>query len=242
MSWLRALMFYTGVGISTLLLSPLAVLAFILPYETRYRIVSIWAPINLWWLGLTCGLRHSVEGTEHLPKEPAIVLCKHQSAWETLALNLIFRPQVWVLKRELLKIPIFGWGLAALQPIAIDRSAGKTAIQQIIEQGNERLSTGCWVIVFPEGTRVAPGQRKRYHLGGALLAQHTGKLVVPVTHDAGDYWPRNSLTKKPGVIRLIIGPPITTEGKSAAEINRKAEEWIESQLESIRLASRQTKP
>lgn len=230
----RATLFYLGLGLLTLLYLPVATLSFVLPYRARYTIVSTWAPLNLWWLRITCGLNHIVEGLENLPAEPAVVLCKHQSAWETLALNLLFRPQVWVLKRELLRIPVFGWGLSALQPIAINRKAGRSAIKQVVEQGTDRLNKGCWVVVFPEGTRVAPGQQKRYRLGGAILAHETGRCVVPVAHNAGDYWPRRSYCKKPGTIRLVIGPLIDTEGKKAADINREAQGWIEQQVATLR--------
>ncbi len=232
--WTRALLFYAGLAVSTLILAPVCVLSLPMRFGLRYRVVSIWVHFNMWWLAKSCRLTHRVEGLENVPDTPAVVLCKHQSAWETIALNLIFRPQVWVLKRELLCIPLFGWALAALRPIAIDRSAGLSAIEQVIRQGRERLAAGCWVVVFPEGTRVAPGERGRYRFGGAKLAQRTGCPVVPVAHNAGDYWPRNSFLKRPGSIRVVIGPPITSERRRAVDINRLAEEWIESTVARIR--------
>jgi len=230
----RSALFNLGLIVTTLAFTPLALLGAPLPYRWRYATLSRFAPVNLWWLERTCGLRHRIEGLENLPADKGVVLCKHQSAWETLALNLVFRPQVWVLKRELLWIPCFGWGLATLRPIAINRRDRRSALAQVIEQGRERLWSGAWVVVFPEGTRTAPGTRARYRLGGAKLAERTGVPVVPVAHNAGDYWPRKSFVKRPGTIRLVIGPAIDSRGRSAADINRLAEAWIESTVTRLR--------
>jgi 1-acyl-sn-glycerol-3-phosphate acyltransferase len=162
-----------------------------------------------------------------------VILAKHQSAWETIAFQQIFPPQTWVLKRELLWIPLFGWALALLRPIAIDRGAGRVAIEQVIEQGRERLQSGIWVVVFPEGTRVAPGTRRRYGIGGAALAAASGYPVVPVAHNAGSFWPRRGFRKRPGMIRVVIGPVIDSHGKTAEEIRRQAEEWIENTMAGL---------
>lgn len=231
--WLRSTLYAAGLVASTLVYAPLALLCFPLPYPTRYRIITGWTRFNLWWLRLTCGLTHVVEGIENVPGEPAVVLCKHQSAWETLALQLVFVPQVWVLKRELLRLPFFGWGLAMLRPIAIDRSAGRRAVEQVVEQGTERLQTGSFVVVFPEGTRVPPGQKRRYKQGGAVLAQRSGRPVIPVAVNSGEYWPRNSFLKYPGRIRMVVGPPIPTHGLTPAMINTRAERWIEDTVAHI---------
>lgn len=168
-----------------------------------------------------------------MPTGPAIVMCKHQSAWETLALQIIFPAQVWVLKRELLWIPIYGWGLAAMQPIAIDRGSAVRAFRQIVAQGVERLRRGLWVIIYPEGTRVAPGERRQYLPGGGLLAEKSGCPIVPVAHNAGKFWPRNSIIKKPGTIQLIIGPQIQSTGKKAATIMQEVEAWIEDTVAAL---------
>lgn len=234
---IRSALFLAGQIAITIVIAPLVILAFALPYRLRFRIVYQWSRFNTWWLGVTCNLTHEVQGEENIPTQPAIVLCKHQSAWETINLQHYFSPQVWVLKRELLRLPVFGWALAMLRPIAIDRSAGRDAMAQVLEQGVARLEAGCWVVVFPEGTRVPAGSKRRYKAGGATLAEKTGVPVVPVAHDAGLYWPRNSFIKYPGVVRLVIGPPIETRGKSASEINREAENWIEGTVERL-LASR----
>jgi 1-acyl-sn-glycerol-3-phosphate acyltransferase len=234
---IRSGLFFAGQIVVTILIAPFVILAFALPYRARYRIVYQWSRFNTWWLGVTCNLSHEVQGEENIPPRPAIVLCKHQSAWETINLQHYFSPQVWVLKRELLRLPVFGWALAMLRPIAIDRGAGRDAMAQVLEQGAARLESGCWVVVFPEGTRVPAGSKRRYKAGGATLAEKTGVPVVPVAHDAGLYWPRKSFIKYPGVVRLVIGPPIETRGKSASAINREAENWIEGTVDRL-LASK----
>jgi 1-acyl-sn-glycerol-3-phosphate acyltransferase len=231
---IRSLAFALGMTVSTAVFGVLAPLLFPLPFRARYGFISRWTRFNLWWLHKTCGLGYRVEGAENIPPLNGIVLCKHQSAWETLALQAIFPPQVWVIKRELLRIPFFGWGLATLEPIAIDRRAGRKALDQLLQQGRERLEAGRWVVVFPEGTRVAPGQRRRYGLGGALLAKKTGCPVVPVAHNAGEFWPRRSFLRRPGTIQAVIGPVIDSRGRSASEINAVAERWIEQTMERIR--------
>jgi 1-acyl-sn-glycerol-3-phosphate acyltransferase len=232
--FLRSLLYAAGQGVLSVLFSIAAMAALLLPYRLRYALVSRWTHWNLWWLEKTCGLRHMLRGEENIPAQPTIIFCKHESAWETLALQRYFTPQVWVIKRELLWIPFFGWGLATLRPIAIDRGSGRAGLEQILNQGRERLEDGCWVVIFPEGTRVAPGERRRYRQGGALLAESTRSPVLPVAHNAGDFWPRNSFIKYPGTIELRIGPLIDTTERSANEINRMAEDWIESAVADIR--------
>jgi 1-acyl-sn-glycerol-3-phosphate acyltransferase len=162
-----------------------------------------------------------------------VILSKHQSAWETLAFQQIFPPQVHVLKRELLWLPFFGWGLALMSPIPIDRGRGLSALRQIARRGKRRLEQGFWVVVFPEGTRVAPGRRRKYQMGGAWLAAHAGAPVVPVAHNAGRCWPRNSFLKYPGKVTVRIGPPIDSAGRDPGTINAEAEQWIETQQQTL---------
>ena len=227
-------LFALGLVCSTLVFTPIALASTLLPYRFRWHVVTRWSRFNLYWLSVTCGVKSEVEGIENIPIEPTVILARHESAWETLALQRYFAPQVWVLKRELLRIPFFGWGLATMRPIAIDRSAGLSAFEQMLVQGEERLASGCWVVVFPEGTRVPPGARRRFKQGGARLAVHNGRPAVPVAHNAGDYWPRNSFYKYPGTIRVVIGEPIETAGRGAVEVNRIAEQWIHDTLGRIR--------
>ena len=202
--------------------------------DHAWRVARSWANTVIALLRIFCGLKHRVEGAEHLPQQPAVVLMKHSSAWETIAQLILFPKQVWVMKRQLLWVPFFGWALAVFSPIAIDRRGGRQAVEQVLRQGQERLAEGRWVIIFPEGTRVAPGERRRYGLSGALLAALSELPVIPVSHNAGDFWPRRGLIKRPGTIRMVIGPPIEAAGRSPRDVNRDIETWIESTLEEIR--------
>ena len=224
---LRSLLFYIGQIISTVLIAPIGVIAFPLDFKKRYYLITRWAVFNLWWLKLCCNVRYEIVGIDNIPEKPCIVMCKHQSAFETLALQRIFIPQIWVLKKELLQIPIYGWGLASMQPIAINRDSTIKSFKQIADQGYERLKKGYWVVIFPEGTRVAPNKKKKYLPGGGMLAEKSGAQVVPIAHNAGRLWPRNSMIKKPGLITIKIGPVIKSENKSAKEITNEVENWIE---------------
>ena len=223
---LRSLIFNILMFSTVVVHALLSLLTAPLPPLMRYRFISLWARLQVRLLRVICGLNYSVEGRENLPSGPAIILAKHQSSWETLAFQEIFPPQVWVLKRELLFVPFFGWGLALTQPIAIDRGGGSRAIDQIVKQGRDRLQSGRWVVVFPEGTRVAPGHNKRHGIGGSVLAAQTGFPVVPVAHNAGSYWPRRGFIKRPGTVRVVIGPMIDSSGKSAQEIKEIVEHWM----------------
>lgn len=236
MQWLRSLLFNLILWISAAIYASLALLTFPFPVRQRYVFVSGWARMQMWLARWLLGLRYRVEGRGHLPHGAAIVLAKHQSTWETIALQQILPPQVWVLKRELMWIPLFGWALALLKPIAIDRGAGRKAVEQVIEQGRQRLTDGFWVVVFPEGTRVAPGHRRRYGIGGAVLAAESGYPVVPIAHNAGSFWPRRRILKKPGTVQVVIGPVIESNGKTAQQIIAEAEHWIESEM--VRLEGR----
>lgn len=233
MIYLRALIFYLGMTLATVLVVALAPPFLLLPFKYLFGFMSLWAKFVLWWLKVIFHLTYRVEGRENIPAGPAIIMAKHQSAWETIALQAIFPPQTWVLKRSLLWIPFFGWGLAMLKSIGIDRKAGRKALQQLIDGGKKRLAEGIWLVIFPEGTRIAPGEHGTYHIGGAMLAQHSGYPVVPVAHNAGEYWPKNSLLKRPGVITVVVGPRIETEGRKAGAINGEVEEWIESTMNRI---------
>lgn len=200
---------------------------------TRYRFISGLAYSLMWLLRVICQIKMEVRGAENIPSEPCVVLAKHQSAWETFALQTVFPPQVWVLKRELLLIPFFGWGLALTSPIAINRSKGKEAMRQLLTQGKQRLASGFCVVVFPEGTRMPFGQRGKYKVGGAMLSASSGALAVPVAHNAGKFWGRNAFLKYPGTIVMSIGKPINPSGLKTEEINRQVEEWIEGEMERL---------
>ncbi|HTX23067.1 MAG TPA: lysophospholipid acyltransferase family protein [Steroidobacteraceae bacterium] len=207
--------------------------AVFLPFPRRFALARLWALVLLKVLRWTCGLTHVVEGREQLPATNHIALWKHSSSWETIAMNVIFPRQVWVLKRELEWIPIVGWGIKLLHAIAIDRRSGRAAVAQVVEQGKHRLAEGDWVMIFPEGTRMAPGETRKYGVSGALLASQCGRLIVPVAHNAGYFWPRRGLKKKRGLIRVVIGAPIECAGRDPRAINEEAQQWIEAQVAKL---------
>jgi 1-acyl-sn-glycerol-3-phosphate acyltransferase len=230
---LRSLLFTAALLVITPPYALLALATFPLPPLVRYRVISGWSRAALFLARRLLGIDWKVEGHENLPARPAVILSKHQSAWETLAFQHIFPPQVYILKRELLWIPFFGWGLALMSPIAIDRSRGFAALRNIARRGRERLEQGFWVVIFPEGTRVAPGERRAYQLGGAWLAAASGAPIVPVAHNAGRVWPRNAFIKRPGTVTVRIGPPIESRDRDPKMLNALAETWIEEQQKAL---------
>ncbi|MBK6741820.1 MAG: 1-acyl-sn-glycerol-3-phosphate acyltransferase [Hydrogenophilales bacterium] len=230
MTVLRSMLFGLIQAGTAVVFSLLSLLTFPLAPVPRNRLLAAWARFMVWLGQALLGIGYRVEGMEHLPAGPVILLAKHQSAWETIAFQVIFPPLCFVLKKELLRIPFFGWGLAMTSPIAIDRAAGREALREIEEQGRKRLQDGLWVVIFPEGTRIEPGERGKYNIGGAWLAAKTGVPVVPVAHNAGRVWPKNALLKRPGEVTVSIGPVIATQGRKANEINAEAEAWIETRM------------
>ena len=233
MTLLRSALFALALVVVTPPYALIALATFPLPRRARYRIISGWSRLVVRLARAICGIRWSVEGREHLPGDPAVILAKHQSAWETLAFQEIFPPQVLVLKKELLWIPFFGWGLALMSPIAIDRADGRAALRDIARRGRERLAQGFWVVIFPEGTRVRVGEKRAYQQGGAWLAAQCGVPVVPVAHNAGRLWPRNAFLKRAGKVTVRIGPPIPTAGRDAKQISADAEAWIEGEQRTL---------
>ena len=231
--YIRSSLFWCLMATTGIIIGGLTALTFPLPLDRRYRFARSWALLNLWALKHICKLDYRVSGREHIPDEGVVVLCKHQSTWETLMLQAVLPSVRWVLKRELLRIPFFGWGLAMVGPIAIDRSAGHKAVAQLVEQGGPILDAGDYVVVFPEGTRARPGQVKKYKLGGAILAVETSHAVLPIAHNAGEYWPRHSFIKWPGVIEVRIGPKIDTRDKKPEQVIAESRDWIEAEMQQI---------
>lgn len=231
----RSLAYLLVMSISVFLYTiPLGLAGWAMPTTWVSALGRQWARLNLFALRSLCGLGFRVSGMEHLSGANTIFLSKHQSTWETIALLAILpSPQTWVVKQELLRVPLFGWSLAQFKPIAIDRSAGRRAIRQLLEQGTQALAEGRWIIVFPEGTRVAAGERGRYGLGGAMLAEKSGRPIIPIAHNAGVFWARRDIRKYAGVIEVVIGPPIKTLGRRAADINRDVEEWVEGTVAGL---------
>jgi 1-acyl-sn-glycerol-3-phosphate acyltransferase len=219
--------------VATPVFALLALLFIPLPAAARYRFITTWSRLMLAGAESILGIRYRVLGAETLPPPPYIVLAKHQSAWETLAFQSIFPPQVWVVKRELLWIPFFGWGLALLAPIAIDRASGPRALNQLLEQGRERLARRYCIVIFPEGTRIAPGSRGRYQVGGAWLAVKTGTPVVPVAHNAGELWRRRAFVKRPGLVTVSIGAAIDSRQLTPDQLIRRVEDWIEGEMQRL---------
>jgi 1-acyl-sn-glycerol-3-phosphate acyltransferase len=230
MIFLRSLAFALAQVLITPPYAIVALATFPLAPLTRYRIISGWSRAIVWLAEVLLGIRYRVVGAENLPGAPSVILAKHQSAWETLAFQAIFPPQVLVLKRELLWIPFFGWGLALTSPIAIDRSRGVSALRRMAELGRQRLAQGFWIAIFPEGTRVRPGERRKYHLGGAWLAVNCGAPVVPVAHNAGMFWGKNAFLKRPGTITVEIGAPIDSRAHTPESLIAAVEEWIEARM------------
>lgn len=209
-----------------------------LPRRPRHRVIAAWPAFAARLAKYVLGIRWTVRGLENIPAEPLVILSKHQSAWETLAFSAIFPPHVYVMKRELLWLPFLGWGLALMSPIAINRANRKKAMTQMIELGGERLRQGFCIMVYPEGTRIPVGQRGSYRLGGAVLAVNNGARVLPVAHNAGLLWPKNSFLKYPGTVTVVIGKPIDTAGKKADEVMREVETWIENEVDRLTAPSR----
>lgn len=201
--------------------------------QQSYSVAVAWAGSVLYLLKILCRLDYVVEGAEHLDRDNCVVLQKHSSSWETIAQFQIFPLQTWVLKRELLWAPILGWVIRGYRPIAIDRKAGRAAVEQVVAQGQARLEQGYWVMIFPEGTRVAAGQVRRFGLSGALLAIAAGRAIIPVAHNAGEFWPRRAWLKRPGTIRVIIGAPIETVGRDPRDLTNEVQQWIETTVAAI---------
>ncbi len=232
-AFLRSLLFALLSVVITAPAGLLVALAYPLPIKLRYVIIRAWYTVFLGLCSTVLGLRYRIIGRENIPAEPAVILSKHQSAWETVSLQAIFPPVVFVMKKSLLMIPFLGWGLAAAGMISIDRSSGRDAMRQVIQQGRERLKAGFSVAIFPEGTRIAPGETRRFKPGGAQLAVSTGALAVPVAHNAGEFWAKNAFVKKPGTITVSIGPAIDPKGKTADEITAEVERWIAGEMQRI---------
>ena len=237
MAELRGLLFYLGYILFTVAWGAMSVLiAWLLPYRWRFRVVILaWTWTILAWLRLTCGIRYRVEGRENIPDTPCIVFAKHESTWETMMVQQLFHPQATLIKKQLLLIPFFGWAFRLLRPIAIDRSDSRRALRTLIREGSERLASGIWVLLFPEGTRVAPGTIGKFQVGGAALAEATASPILVVAHNSGRFWPAHALAKHAGTITVKISPPLSTEGKTRKQINELAKNWMSNAIAELNL-------
>ena len=233
MTTLRSVLFLAGAVIVTSFFGVAVPLAGVFSHRPALWLAQVWAKWTLKWTEWACGIRYQVHGLENVPAAPAVIMSKHQSAWETLFIEASFPYQCWIIKKELLWLPFVGWGLAAVRSIAIDRSSGMAAREQIVQQGAKRIAQGLWVSIFPEGTRVPVGRRGRYGIGGATLATRTGTPILPIAHNAGEFWGRYAFRKHAGVVQVVIGPLIATKGRDAISVNREVEEWIEGQMRRL---------
>lgn len=232
MLFIRSSLFYIGYFILTASYGTLSVLTWLLPSRLRHRLISTWTTAVIQWLRISCGVRYQVIGRSNLDnlESGQVVLSKHQSAWETLFLQSLFWPASTVLKKELLRVPFFGWGLMAMQPIAIDRSNPRKALKQVKTKGLKRIQSGLNVILFPEGTRMAPGERGTYARSGADIAISAKVGIIPVALKAAHCWPSKSFIKYPGLVTVSIGPTISSENKNSKEAMKEVEHWIETEM------------
>jgi 1-acyl-sn-glycerol-3-phosphate acyltransferase len=230
--FVRSLLFSISMIVITVPFSFICIAAHLtLPLRYRCAMIAWWTGTMVASLKFFCNVNYDVEGLDNIPKDRnGIILSKHQSTWETFYLQSIFPDTAIILKRELKWVPFFGWGLAITNPIAINRSDKSSAMNQIFEQGQKCLDDGRWVLVFPEGTRIPPGSVGIYKKGGAKLAVHTGYPVIPVAHNAGRYWSKRSFIKKPGTIKVAIGPMIESKGRSPDDVLEEAKTWIETTI------------
>jgi 1-acyl-sn-glycerol-3-phosphate acyltransferase len=233
MTALRSALFLAGAVLVTSFFGVLVPACGLFSYRAALFTARAWARRTLEWAEVSCGIRYEIHGLENLPAGPAVIMAKHQSAWETLFIEATFPYQCWIIKRELLWLPFVGWGLAAVRSIAIDRKSGMSARDQIVEQGAKRIKQGLWVSIFPEGTRVPVGKRGRYGIGGATLATRTGTPIMPLAHNAGEFWGRYAFRKDAGTVQVVIGPVIETAGRDALSVNREVEEWIEGEMRKL---------
>ena len=231
--WLRSLLFQFYFFGSVCIAAMLIFFCSLFPYPVRFWIARAWSRSMLFMGKALCGLDYVFEGLENIPDEPSVIMIKHTTVFEAYAQMVIFPPQTWVVKRELQWIPFFGWGLAAMKPIAINRGAGHSAVKQVIDKGMARLAEGIWITIFPEGTRVGRGETKRYGVSGAALAKAAQCPLVPVAHNAGDLWARRGLKKMPGLIRFCVGPPIMPGDRSPKETNVLVQDWVEAKMREI---------
>ena len=229
MIYIRSCLFYLGEALSTIPFVLLAFIALPFPPVTRSWLIARWAWFATWWLKVCCGLSHEVHGQENIPDEPCVFACSHQSTWEAIITQTFLPALAWVLKKELFKIPFFGWGLWATKPIAIDRQNQHSALEQVVSQGKEKIIEGRHVLIFPEGTRTAYGKVGRYRRGAVRLARNAQVDIIPIAHNAGKYWSNSSLWIKPGVIQCVIGPKIDFEGKRDRDVTKEIEKWIVAQ-------------
>lgn len=230
MNRIRAIIFFIGQASFTLAYIPVILIALPMPVKLRSRVIGGWAYLNVYWVRISAGIKHKIVGLENLPDYPCVIAANHQSMWETIAPQTFLPPHVWVLKKELFRIPVFGWGLAATKPIAIDRDDPRNAVEQVTQQGRDAIANGRFVVIYPEGTRMPLGQLGKFKTGVAKLARAANVPIVPMAHNGAKYWPKNNWTKSPGTIECRFGPPISVDDKTNGEVVEEVRNWIASNL------------
>jgi 1-acyl-sn-glycerol-3-phosphate acyltransferase len=228
---MRSLLFYIGFIAIVAVMSTVCCLLCFLPFRLLQRIATYGNYLTMLWLRFTCNIRIQISGQENLPSGPCVILSNHQSTWETFYLQWYFQPASVILKRELLWIPLFGWCLYFMRPIAIKRSNPAGAIRHVLKRGRQRLQEGNRIVIYPEGTRVPAATLGEFKTSGAAIAKKAGVAIVPVAHDAGDYWLRDRFIKQPGTIQMHIGPTIDTSEGNARELTEKTRQWISDKLQ-----------
>jgi 1-acyl-sn-glycerol-3-phosphate acyltransferase len=233
-NYIGSTLLFVGIFTTATIIGILLITGMLTTFKFRWKLGYAWCAIIGWMTKVFCGLTFEVEGMENIdPAQPVIFLSNHQSAWETLALRYILPPHSVVIKRELLYFPIWGWSLLTLKSIVINRKNQRAALRSLLEQGTRYLNEGLSVLIFPEGTRAGVEEMLKFNVGGAMLAHKSGYPVIPVAHNAGVFWPRYSFFKYPGVIKVKIGPMITSQGRKATEINAEAENWISQAVKNM---------
>jgi len=233
MLFVRSFLFQIYLYLSVLLASLIVVILAPFSYASKFSVGRSWAQSMIWVGSKLCGLKFVVEGKENIPKKASVIMIRHSSVFEAYAQLVVFPKQTWIIKKELNWIPLFGWALNLLKAVPIDRSSGRAAVTQVIEKGQKRLEQGIWITIFPEGTRMKPGETKKYGISGAALAKMADTQIVPVAHNAEDLWSTGALKKKPGLIKFCIGKPIETRNHSPKEITAHVKLWIETKMQSI---------
>ena len=234
--FIRALLFYIGFLVSIITISTIAItVGRFWSFENRYRFISLWPRFTLWWLTVSCSISYDIKGLDNIrqltdQKTNAIILSKHQCTWETCFIQTIVSPTSTAVKKELLRTPFFGWAIALLKPLIIDRDQKTNTLKQLLVQGKDRLKEGTWVLLFPEGTRVLPGEQVPFTVGGAMLATQSGYPVFPIAHNAGEYWPAKSFIKYPGTIKVVIGEKIESKNLKPKQLNQAVQDWINTTM------------
>jgi len=231
---LRGLLFNFGYALSVVFYGGIITpIVWFMPFRKRCAVLYTWMVFMAWWLRITCNIRYTLEGKENIPDEACVVVANHQSSWETFFLQPHFYPQSVAIKKELFYIPFMGFIMRACKPIIIDRNKKQNALKQLLQQGKERINEDINVLIFPEGTRVKVGERKKHFAGGSMVAIQSGAPILPIVHNAALFWPKGKIKKYPGIITVKIAKAIPTEGRSAKELTKEIQDWMYEEMNKL---------